>query len=159
MAKENLNVNHVSTNTTCYKTLPSVAAGPYALDSSWFTCFYYITGILQMSPRVMMMGRCTKLETSGRRNIWVLFVRVPATEGSRYCRQHVCFCVRPEPVLPDENLEITMSWCHCQGWRCENCRRPAGPSDVEADLLQPVSSDVFDRYRENALRKLVGVSL
>ncbi|XP_056245146.1 fibronectin 1a [Seriola aureovittata] len=48
--------------------------------------------------------------------------------------------------------------CTCyggqQGWRCENCRRPGGPTDVDADLLQPVSSDVFDRYRENALRKL-----
>ncbi|XP_054643486.1 fibronectin 1a [Dunckerocampus dactyliophorus] len=48
--------------------------------------------------------------------------------------------------------------CTCyggqQGWRCENCRRPGGPSDVEADLLRPVHSDVFDRYRENALRKL-----
>nr|XP_057938571.1 fibronectin-like isoform X2 [Doryrhamphus excisus] len=48
--------------------------------------------------------------------------------------------------------------CTCyggqQGWRCENCRRPGGPSDVEADVLHPVHSDVFDRYRENALRKL-----
>ncbi|XP_029385559.1 fibronectin-like isoform X2 [Echeneis naucrates] len=48
--------------------------------------------------------------------------------------------------------------CTCyggqQGWRCENCRRPGGQTDVDADLLQPVSSDVFDRYRENALRKL-----
>ncbi|XP_034042510.1 fibronectin 1a isoform X2 [Thalassophryne amazonica] len=46
--------------------------------------------------------------------------------------------------------------CHGgqQGWRCENCRRPGGQTDVDADLLQPVRSDVFDRYRENALRKL-----
>ncbi|KAK9537375.1 hypothetical protein VZT92_005000 [Zoarces viviparus] len=48
--------------------------------------------------------------------------------------------------------------CTCyggqQGWRCENCRRPGGPTDVDADLLQPVHTDVFDRYRENALRKL-----
>ncbi|CAL1582699.1 unnamed protein product [Knipowitschia caucasica] len=48
--------------------------------------------------------------------------------------------------------------CTCyggqQGWRCENCRRPAVNTDVEADLMQPVHTDVFDRYRENALRKL-----
>uniref|UniRef100_A0A673CQM1 Fibronectin n=1 Tax=Sphaeramia orbicularis TaxID=375764 RepID=A0A673CQM1_9TELE len=48
--------------------------------------------------------------------------------------------------------------CTCyggqQGWRCENCRRPGGATDVDADLLQPVHSDVFDRYRENALSKL-----
>ncbi|XP_029314550.1 fibronectin 1a [Cottoperca gobio] len=48
--------------------------------------------------------------------------------------------------------------CTCyggqQGWRCENCRRPGGHTDVNADLLQPVHTDVFDRYRENALRKL-----
>ncbi|XP_041857685.1 fibronectin 1a [Melanotaenia boesemani] len=48
--------------------------------------------------------------------------------------------------------------CTCyggqQGWRCENCRRPGGQIEVEADLLQPVPSDAFDRYRENALRKL-----
>ncbi|XP_053184179.1 fibronectin 1a [Scomber japonicus] len=46
--------------------------------------------------------------------------------------------------------------CHGgqQGWRCENCRRPGGQTDVDADLLQPVHSDAFDRYRENALRKL-----
>uniref|UniRef100_A0A7N6BI47 Fibronectin n=1 Tax=Anabas testudineus TaxID=64144 RepID=A0A7N6BI47_ANATE len=51
--------------------------------------------------------------------------------------------------------------CTCyggqQGWRCENCRRPGRHADVDADLLQPASSDVFDRYRENALRKLVSV--
>uniref|UniRef100_A0A3B5BBE2 Fibronectin n=1 Tax=Stegastes partitus TaxID=144197 RepID=A0A3B5BBE2_9TELE len=48
--------------------------------------------------------------------------------------------------------------CTCyggqQGWRCENCRRPGGQTDVDADLLQPVHTDAFDRYRENALRKL-----
>lgn len=46
--------------------------------------------------------------------------------------------------------------CHGgqQGWRCENCRRPGVQTDVEADLLQPTHSDAFDRYRENALRKL-----
>ncbi|XP_031137641.1 fibronectin 1a isoform X2 [Sander lucioperca] len=48
--------------------------------------------------------------------------------------------------------------CTCyggqQGWRCENCRRPGGQTDVDAGLLQPVHSDAFDRYRENALRKL-----
>uniref|UniRef100_A0A665VDP5 Fibronectin n=1 Tax=Echeneis naucrates TaxID=173247 RepID=A0A665VDP5_ECHNA len=46
--------------------------------------------------------------------------------------------------------------CTCyggqQGWRCENCRRPGGQTDVDADLLQPVSSDVFDRYRENNIQ-------
>uniref|UniRef100_A0A3Q2VV14 Fibronectin n=1 Tax=Haplochromis burtoni TaxID=8153 RepID=A0A3Q2VV14_HAPBU len=51
--------------------------------------------------------------------------------------------------------------CTCygglQGWRCENCRRPGGQPELEADLLQPVRPDVFDRYRENALRKLVSV--
>ncbi|XP_062259140.1 fibronectin 1a [Platichthys flesus] len=48
--------------------------------------------------------------------------------------------------------------CTCyggqQGWRCENCRRPGPHTDVDADLLQPVNSDVYDRYRENSLRKL-----
>ncbi|KAK5890687.1 hypothetical protein CesoFtcFv8_014181 [Champsocephalus esox] len=48
--------------------------------------------------------------------------------------------------------------CTCyggqQGWRCENCRRPGTHTDVDAGLLQPVHTDVFDRYRENALRKL-----
>ncbi|KAK5861382.1 hypothetical protein PBY51_022785 [Eleginops maclovinus] len=48
--------------------------------------------------------------------------------------------------------------CTCyggqQGWRCENCRRPGTHTDVDAGLLQPIHTDVFDRYRENALRKL-----
>ncbi|KAM3850513.1 fibronectin-like [Diretmus argenteus] len=48
--------------------------------------------------------------------------------------------------------------CTCyggqQGWRCENCRRPGGQTEVDVDVLQPVRSDAFDRYRENALRKL-----
>ena len=43
-----------------------------------------------------------------------------------------------------------------QVWRCENCRRPGGQTEVDVDLLQPVHSDAFTRYRENALRKLVG---
>uniref|UniRef100_A0AAQ5YNF2 Fibronectin n=1 Tax=Amphiprion ocellaris TaxID=80972 RepID=A0AAQ5YNF2_AMPOC len=53
--------------------------------------------------------------------------------------------------------------CTCyggqQGWRCENCRRPGGQTDVDADLLQPVHTDAFDRYRENALRKLVSITM
>ncbi|KAJ0005941.1 hypothetical protein NQD34_015835 [Periophthalmus magnuspinnatus] len=48
--------------------------------------------------------------------------------------------------------------CTCyggqQGWRCENCRRPGVNTEVEADLLHPIHTDVFDRYRENALKKL-----
>ncbi|KAM4609164.1 fibronectin-like [Polymixia lowei] len=48
--------------------------------------------------------------------------------------------------------------CTCyggqQGWRCENCKRPGGQTEVDVDLLQPVRSDAYDRYRENALRKL-----
>uniref|UniRef100_A0A8B9LQE4 Fibronectin n=1 Tax=Astyanax mexicanus TaxID=7994 RepID=A0A8B9LQE4_ASTMX len=47
--------------------------------------------------------------------------------------------------------------CTCyggqQGWRCENCRRPG--AEVNVDLIQPpIHTDVYDRYRENALRKL-----
>uniref|UniRef100_W5KDT9 Fibronectin n=1 Tax=Astyanax mexicanus TaxID=7994 RepID=W5KDT9_ASTMX len=50
--------------------------------------------------------------------------------------------------------------CTCyggqQGWRCENCRRPG--AEVNVDLIQPpIHTDVYDRYRENALRKLVSV--
>ncbi|XP_012738023.3 fibronectin 1a [Fundulus heteroclitus] len=48
--------------------------------------------------------------------------------------------------------------CTCyggqQGWRCENCRRPGGQTNVEAEVLQPGGVDAFQRYRENALRKL-----
>uniref|UniRef100_A0A8C7TCB6 Fibronectin n=1 Tax=Oncorhynchus mykiss TaxID=8022 RepID=A0A8C7TCB6_ONCMY len=52
--------------------------------------------------------------------------------------------------------------CTCyggqQGWRCENCRRPGAQTEVDVDLLQPqIHQDAFDRYRENALKKLVGV--
>ncbi|KAL4635800.1 fibronectin-like [Arapaima gigas] len=46
--------------------------------------------------------------------------------------------------------------CTCyggqQGWRCENCHRPGG--DVDADVVQPARSKVFDRYRDNTLRKV-----
>uniref|UniRef100_A0A672KIL6 Fibronectin n=1 Tax=Sinocyclocheilus grahami TaxID=75366 RepID=A0A672KIL6_SINGR len=52
--------------------------------------------------------------------------------------------------------------CTCyggqQGWRCENCRRPGPGADVDVDLIQPlVRTDAYDRYRENALRKLVSL--
>ncbi|KAJ8383583.1 hypothetical protein AAFF_G00216560 [Aldrovandia affinis] len=46
--------------------------------------------------------------------------------------------------------------CTCyggqQGWRCENCRRPGG--DVNVDLLQPVRTDVINRYRDSTLHKV-----
>ncbi|XP_030636812.1 fibronectin 1b [Chanos chanos] len=44
--------------------------------------------------------------------------------------------------------------CHGgqQGWRCENCKRPG--AEVNADLLQPVRSDVFTRYRDSTVRKV-----
>ncbi|XP_026074466.1 fibronectin-like isoform X1 [Carassius auratus] len=47
--------------------------------------------------------------------------------------------------------------CTCyggqQGWRCENCRHPG--AEVDVDLIQPpLHTDNYDRYRENALRKL-----
>ncbi|KAK6309500.1 hypothetical protein J4Q44_G00193810 [Coregonus suidteri] len=49
--------------------------------------------------------------------------------------------------------------CTCyggqQGWRCENCRRPGAQTEVDVALLQPqIHQDAFDRYRENALKKL-----
>ncbi|XP_045062695.1 fibronectin [Coregonus clupeaformis] len=49
--------------------------------------------------------------------------------------------------------------CTCyggqQGWRCENCRRPGARTEVDVALLQPqIHQDAFDRYRENALKKL-----
>ncbi|CAB1346900.1 unnamed protein product [Coregonus sp. 'balchen'] len=49
--------------------------------------------------------------------------------------------------------------CTCyggqQGWRCENCRRPGAQTEVDVDLLDSqIHQDAFDRYRENALKKL-----
>lgn len=38
---------------------------------------------LQMSRHVMMMAKCTRWETSGRRNTWVPSVPVPAMEDNR----------------------------------------------------------------------------
>lgn len=43
--------------------------------------------LFQMNRHAMMMGKCTRWETSGKRNIWVPSVPVPATEDSR------CVCV------------------------------------------------------------------
>ncbi|TRZ04323.1 hypothetical protein DNTS_023639 [Danionella cerebrum] len=58
-----------------------------------------------------------------------------------------------------KNYQGAICTCTChggqQGWRCENCRRPG--AEVDAGIIQPpVSSDAFQRYRENALRKLGG---
>lgn len=60
------------------------------------------------------------------------------------------------PLQPDvySNVWLLYFCFQTQGWRCENCKRP-GSTDVNADVLHPVPSDAFDRYRENALRKLV----
>lgn len=110
-----------------------------------------------MSPRAMTMAKCTRLETSGRRNTWALSALALATEGSR--------CVRLQFYLIKKSTCTTTLWAvlnnlptfPVQGWRCENCRRPGVPTEVEADLLQPAHSDAFDRYRENALRKLVSI--
>lgn len=40
----------------------------------------------QMSRHVTTMAKCTRLETSGRRNTWVPSAPVPAMEGSRCVR-------------------------------------------------------------------------
>lgn len=103
----------------------------------------------------MMMEKCTRWETSGRRNTWVPSVPVPAMVDSR-C---VSVCAGSVVCL-DLYSQMCLPMCDCyifvskQGWRCENCKRP-GSTDVNADVLHPVPSDAFDRYRENALRKLV----
>lgn len=50
-----------------------------------------------MSPHAMMMEKCTRWETSGRRNTWVPSVPVLATVDSR-C---VSVCAGSTPLQPD----------------------------------------------------------
>uniref|UniRef100_A0A3P8WU12 Fibronectin n=1 Tax=Cynoglossus semilaevis TaxID=244447 RepID=A0A3P8WU12_CYNSE len=85
-------------------------------------------------------------------------------KGEFKCEPHESTCYDDGKMFQVGNQwqkEYMGAVCTCtcyggqQGWRCENCRRPGTQTDVEADLLQPVNPDVFDRYRENALRKLV----
>lgn len=84
-------------------------------------------------------------------------------KGEFKCEPHESTCYDDGKIYQVGNQwqkEYLGAICTCtcyggqQGWRCENCRRPGVHTDVEADLLQPVHTDVFDRYRENALKKL-----
>ncbi|KAM9364492.1 fibronectin 1a [Pholidichthys leucotaenia] len=83
-------------------------------------------------------------------------------KGEFKCEPHESTCYDDGKVYQVGNQwqkEYLGAICTCtcyggqQGWQCENCRRP-GPPHVEADLLQPVHSNTYDRYRENALGKL-----
>ncbi|XP_060732737.1 fibronectin 1a [Tachysurus vachellii] len=83
-------------------------------------------------------------------------------KGEFKCEPHEATCYdegKMYKVGDEWQKEYLGSICTCmcyggqQGWRCENCRRP--DAEVNIDLVQPpVHSDVYDRYRENALRKL-----
>lgn len=109
----------------------------------------------QMGRRATTMAKCTTSETSGRRNTWVPSALAPATEGSRCERM----CNKNRCTTNDWPVLTNLPTCPCQGWRCESCRRPGVQTDVEADLLHPTHSDAFNRYRENALRKLVSICI
>ncbi|KAA0716049.1 Fibronectin [Triplophysa tibetana] len=83
-------------------------------------------------------------------------------KGEFKCEPHESTCYDDGKVYQVGNQwqkEYLGSICTCtcyggqQGWRCESCRRPG--AEVDVDLIQPPArTDVFDRYRENALRKL-----
>uniref|UniRef100_A0AAY4CKX1 Fibronectin n=1 Tax=Denticeps clupeoides TaxID=299321 RepID=A0AAY4CKX1_9TELE len=83
-------------------------------------------------------------------------------KGEFKCEPHESTCYDEGKMYQVGNQwqkEYLGSICTCtcyggqQGWRCESCRRPGG--DVDVDVLQPILTDTYDRYRENALRKLV----
>ncbi|XP_028846504.1 fibronectin 1a isoform X2 [Denticeps clupeoides] len=82
-------------------------------------------------------------------------------KGEFKCEPHESTCYDEGKMYQVGNQwqkEYLGSICTCtcyggqQGWRCESCRRPGG--DVDVDVLQPILTDTYDRYRENALRKL-----
>lgn len=104
----------------------------------------------------MMMEKCTRWETSGRRSILVPSVPVLAMADSR-CVTGCSFFLVLVLLQPYvfRCVIVILFFSQNQGWRCENCRRPGGQADVNADVLHPGPSDAFDKYRENALRKLV----
>ncbi|XP_056610634.1 fibronectin 1a isoform X2 [Triplophysa dalaica] len=83
-------------------------------------------------------------------------------KGEFKCEPHESTCYDDGKVYQVGNQwqkEYLGAICTCtchggqQGWRCESCRRPG--AEVDVDLIQPPArTEVFDRYRENALRKL-----
>ncbi|KAJ8282968.1 hypothetical protein COCON_G00054870 [Conger conger] len=82
-------------------------------------------------------------------------------KGEFKCEPHEATCYDNGKVYQVGNQwqkEYLGAICTCtchggqQGWRCENCRRPG--ADLDVDLVQPVHTDLYDRYRENTLRKL-----
>lgn len=69
-----------------------------------FFCFDCVTFTLQMSQHVMTMGKCTRWETSGRRNTWVPSVPVPAMGDNRCVT--VCVCAyRPMSCCFTDNVK------------------------------------------------------
>lgn len=68
-----------------------------------------------MSRHVMMMGKCTRWETSGRKNIWVLFVPARAMEDNRWVKLCLCafvfLCATRTPELHDGDLVTRLCLC------------------------------------------------
>uniref|UniRef100_A0A8B9KAV1 Fibronectin n=1 Tax=Astyanax mexicanus TaxID=7994 RepID=A0A8B9KAV1_ASTMX len=82
-------------------------------------------------------------------------------KGEFKCEPHASTCYDDGKMYQVGNQwqkEYLGAICTCtcyggqQGWRCENCRRPG--AEIDAGLLKPVSSDVYNRYREGTLRKV-----
>ncbi|CAL8265993.1 unnamed protein product [Lota lota] len=81
-------------------------------------------------------------------------------KGEFKCEPHESTCYDNGKMYTVGNqwqkeYEGAICTCTCyggqQGWRCGNCKAPGVQTDVA--LLQP-APNAFDRYRENALRKL-----
>lgn len=93
MARESSSVSPVSAERPDPKRkFAACTSNQRVLNESAFS-FEYI----QMSRRVMMMEKCTRWETSGRRSIWVPFVPVLVMADSRY----VFIYLELVPLQPD----------------------------------------------------------
>lgn len=136
MAKESSSVNHVSTQLYCSLNglrLVCIQINVLVRPHRWFSVLWWWQSVPGGKPVAEGVPGC---------HLYLHMLR--RTAGIALMPRNWCtVCCRVWGLV----IIFKYLCTSCQGWRCENCRRPG--ADVDDSLVQPV------RYTNDKLRKLV----